>query len=256
MTEKARYFKIGLFTLGALGLLCVGLLVFGAGSFFEGPPILAETYFLQSVQGLEVGAPVKFNGVQVGKVKNIRFIKDEYKHEKSLKDLADHYKKVVVVFKLETKYFLDIKNKNFFNRQASVDYLVKEHALRVKMVGIGITGLVYLELGFQDLAEVPPLDEMDWKPEYLYIPSAPSMTTRFRDSVEKFLNKLDSDVYPLLTNLKQSSVGFPAVVTKLDGILSHGEVISKNIEDITSIGKKYPSQMIFGEAPPKSRYDR
>ena len=256
MTEKARYFKIGLFTLGALGLLCVGLLIFGASSFFNEPPILAETYFLQSVQGLDVGAPVKFSGVQVGKVKNIRFIKDEYKHEKSLKDLAEHYKIVIVVFELETKYFLDIKNKNLKKKQASVNYLVEEHALRVKMVGIGITGLVYLELGFQDPNEVPPLDEMDWKPEYLYIPSAPSMTTRFRDSVEKFLNKLDSDVYPLLTNLKQTSVELPTLMTKLDEILPHVEAISKNIEDITSTDKKYPSQMIFGEAPPRSRYDR
>ncbi|MFA5160587.1 MAG: MlaD family protein [Candidatus Omnitrophota bacterium] len=256
MTEKARYFKIGLFTLGALGLLCAGLIIFGATSYFDEPPILAETYFLQSVQGLDVGAPVKFSGVQVGKVKNIRFIKDEYKDEKSLKDLADHYKKVIVVFELETKYFLGFKNKNRKGMQDAVNYLVEKHILRVKMVGIGITGLVYLELGFQDPAEAPPLDEMNWKPTYLYIPSSPSMTTRFRDSVEKFLNKLDSDIYPLLTRLEQASVGFPAVVTKLDGILSHGEVISKNIEDITSTGKKYPSQMIFGEAPPKSRYDR
>ena len=256
MSEKTRYFKIGLFTLGALGLLCAGLLIFGAGSYFQEPPILAETYFLQSVQGLDIGAPVKFSGVQVGKVKDIRFIKDEYKHEKSLKDLAEHYKKVIVVFELETKYFLDIKNKNLKKKQASVNYLVEEHALRVKMVGIGITGLVYLELGFQDPAELPPLDEMDWKPDYLYIPSAPSMTTRFRDSVEKFLNKLDSDVYPLLTNLNQATASLPAVMTKLDAILPRIETISKNIEDITSTGKKYPSQMIFGDAPPRSRYDR
>jgi paraquat-inducible protein B len=256
MSEKTRYFKIGLFTLGALALLCVGLIIFGSRSIFDVPPILAETYFLQSVQGLEVGAPVKFSGVQVGKVKNIRFIKDEYKHEKSLKDLADHYRKVIVVFELEANYFLDIKNKNLKKKQASINYLVEEHALRVKMVGIGITGLVYLELGFQDPAEVPPLDEMDWKPDYLYIPSAPSITTRFRDSAEKFLNKLDSDVYPLLSNLNQASADFPALLTKLDEILPHAEVISRNLDDITSVGKKYPSQMIFGEAPPKSRYDR
>jgi hypothetical protein len=163
---------------------------------------------------------------------------------------------VIVVFELEANYFLDIKNKNLKKKQASINYLVEEHALRVKMVGIGITGLVYLELGFQDPAEVPPLDEMDWKPDYLYIPSAPSITTRFRDSAEKFLNKLDSDVYPLLSNLNQASADFPALMTKLDEILPHVEVISRNLDDITSRGKKYPSQMIFGEAPPKSRYDR
>ena len=256
MSEKARYFKIGLFTLGAVGLLCVGLIIFGASSVFDVPPILAETYFSQSVQGLDVGAPVKFNGVQVGKVKNIRFVKDEYGQEESLKELADHYKKVIVIFELEAKYFVRLKNKNFEGMQASVNYLVKEHVLRVKMVGIGITGLVYLELGFQDPAEAPPLDEIYWKPNYLYIPSAPSMTTRFRDSAEKFLNKLDSDIYPLLTSLKQASADFPTLMTKLDAILPHVEVISQNIEDITSTGKKYPSQMIFGEAPPKSRYDR
>lgn len=256
MSEKTRYFKIGLFSLTALGLLGIGLLIFGAGSFLDEPPILAETYFSQSVQGLDVGAPVKFNGVQVGKIKSIRFVEYEYRNKESLKDLAEHYKRVNVVFELETKYFMRLKNKNSYQMQASINYMVKEHALRVKMVGIGITGLVYLELGFQDPAELPVLEEIDWKPLYLYIPSVPSMITRFADSAEKFLNKMDSDVYPLLTNLSQASADFPALITKLDAILPHVEVISQNIEDITSMGKKYPSQLIFGDAPPQSRFDR
>ena len=55
MSEKTRYFKIGLFTLISLVLLCAGLILFGAGSAFQAPPLLCETYFAQSVQGLDVG---------------------------------------------------------------------------------------------------------------------------------------------------------------------------------------------------------
>jgi hypothetical protein len=67
---------------------------------------------------------------------------------------------------------------------------------------------------------------------------------------------LDEDVYPMLANLNKASATFPDLAKKFDAILPHVEVISKNVEDITSTGKKYPSSMIFGDAPPKSRFDQ
>ena len=105
MSEKTRYFKIGLFTLVSLALLCVGLIMFGAGSALEPPPALVETYFDGSVQGLDVGALVKMSGVKVGKVKDILFVKDLYGEGKSLAELGKDYAMVCVRLELDRKYF-------------------------------------------------------------------------------------------------------------------------------------------------------
>ena len=62
MNSKS-YFKVGLFVILGLMTIVTGVIVFGAGKFLK-KKIIIESYFNQSVQGLEVGAPLKFQGVQ------------------------------------------------------------------------------------------------------------------------------------------------------------------------------------------------
>jgi paraquat-inducible protein B len=256
MSEKTRYFKIGLFTLVSLALLCVGLIMFGAGAAFEAPPFIVETYFAESVQGLDVGAPVKMSGVKVGKVKDILFVKDLYGGGETVAKLGKEYAMVCVRLELEKKYFPQLSGHSQDKVQTMIDYMVKKETFRAKLQSIGITGLVYVELGFYDPAETPPVAPIPWDPKNLYIPSAAGVATRLGETLEKFMNKLDTDVYPMMENLNKASGDFPELTSKLNEILPPLTVIAKNVEDITSTGKKYPSQMIFGEAPTKSRYDR
>ena len=61
---------IGLFVIGAIALVIVGLVAFGSRSYFEHRP-QAVTFFHGSVAGLVVGAPVTFRGVGVGSVVKI-----------------------------------------------------------------------------------------------------------------------------------------------------------------------------------------
>jgi paraquat-inducible protein B len=70
MSRSANPTVIGSFVLGAAVLAVVAVLTFGSGRFFEKrlPFVL---YFDSSVFGLDLGAPVIFQGVQVGTVKSI-----------------------------------------------------------------------------------------------------------------------------------------------------------------------------------------
>jgi ABC-type transporter Mla subunit MlaD len=68
--NKLSYFKIGLFVISASVLAIIGILVLGAGALFQ-RTALVETYIEESVQGLDIGSPMKFRGVQVGKVEEI-----------------------------------------------------------------------------------------------------------------------------------------------------------------------------------------
>jgi len=74
MSTTTNNFKLGLFTLGGVTLLILGILVFGARSYFESKSSF-ETYVEGDVSGLSVGSPVVLRGVLVGKVKRIDFFR-------------------------------------------------------------------------------------------------------------------------------------------------------------------------------------
>jgi paraquat-inducible protein B len=66
---------IGLFVVGALVLLIIGIVVFGSGTLFKRTNKFV-LYFDGSVKGLSIGAPVTFRGVDIGTVKDISLIYD------------------------------------------------------------------------------------------------------------------------------------------------------------------------------------
>ena len=78
MKAKSKNYKIGLFVLSSLVILTTFIVILGIGNLFQ-KHILLETYFDESIQGLEVGSIVKFRGVRVGTVKEISFVQDQYK---------------------------------------------------------------------------------------------------------------------------------------------------------------------------------
>ncbi len=70
MSQRVSPTLIGLFVVGALALGVVGVGAFGSGQFFEQRTTFIS-YFDESVNGLDVGAPVKFKGVPIGEVTDI-----------------------------------------------------------------------------------------------------------------------------------------------------------------------------------------
>ena len=66
-SKRASPTLVGAFVLGALALALGGLAVFGSGKLFRRTEQFVAV-FSGSVNGLSVGAPVKFRGVQVGSV--------------------------------------------------------------------------------------------------------------------------------------------------------------------------------------------
>ncbi len=70
MSKKANSSLIGLFVIGAVGLMAAVVLLFGSASWFKRPDQFA-TYFEGSVVGLQKGSAVLFRGVPVGLVADV-----------------------------------------------------------------------------------------------------------------------------------------------------------------------------------------
>lgn len=76
MSRKAKPAMIGAFVVGAIGLALAAVLTFGSGDLFR-ETLPCVTFFEDDINGLSAGAPVKFKGVEIGQVKEIRLPLDE-----------------------------------------------------------------------------------------------------------------------------------------------------------------------------------
>ena len=83
MSLKANYFKLGLFVVGAVIAGAIVLVVIGSGRWFQ-PKLTIETYFNESVQGLDIGSKLKYRGVAIGEVKSIGFTYNKYEQDKPM----------------------------------------------------------------------------------------------------------------------------------------------------------------------------
>src|SRR4026207_1228803 len=70
MNKKISPTLIGGFVVGAVALLVIAVIAFGSGRLFRETKEFV-LYFDGTVNGLHIGAPVKFKGVEIGSVKNI-----------------------------------------------------------------------------------------------------------------------------------------------------------------------------------------
>jgi phospholipid/cholesterol/gamma-HCH transport system substrate-binding protein/paraquat-inducible protein B len=167
MSAKVGYFRIGVFIMSAIAMTIVGIVALSGGRWFKTLESF-ESYFDESVQGLSVGSPIKYRGVQVGTVESITFVGDVYGDQMSEEALS-RYGRYVIVSMIATDLAPHLAEKEKRERRES--YVTA--GLRVRLAQQGITGLVYVEADYLDPKEYPPL-QVPWTPRTTYLPSAPS----------------------------------------------------------------------------------
>ena len=190
--EKFSYFKIGIFVISAIVIGVLGVVVLGAGAIFQKKNI-AETYIDESVQGLDVGSPVKFRGVPVGRVEDISLTSAAYR---------TRLQYVLVRMSISSNMFqFPLNNPRSPELRAALD-----RGFRIRIAPQGLTGVAYLEADYLDPERNPSL-QIDWQPDYPYIPSARSRITQLSEAVERILrNFSDIDISQLSQSLDKSLV--------------------------------------------------
>lgn len=181
--KQASYFRIGLFIVVGLLLLAGGLVIFGAGQFFK-KKIYVETYVDATIQGIEVGSPVKFRGVTVGKATKVSFLFNEYPEV----DRARVANYVVILMEIDTEIFPNMFEDR--NLQPEIDEAVQK-GLRVQIEPQGITGMNYLEINYVEKSRYAPI-QFIWKPRYYYLPYAPGELTSMLDSINKMMHEVEN----------------------------------------------------------------
>ncbi|HEY7089984.1 MAG TPA: MlaD family protein [Tepidisphaeraceae bacterium] len=182
MSEQANYFKVGVFVIVAVALMLMSAIMLGAGAFFKQVKH-AETYFTESVSGLDVGAPIKFRGVTVGRVSRITFASVKY-HVTEAELLT--YKGYVLV---ELEFDPKITPMQRFDSDFTAKLVGM--GLRVRPSQTGIVGGMYLEIVFLEHPEEAPPLALHWEPEYPYIPATSSRVERITTAVERLANQLE-----------------------------------------------------------------
>ncbi|MGR9088194.1 MAG: MlaD family protein [Gammaproteobacteria bacterium] len=184
MSKPINPLTIGVFTVGALALLVAGLLMFGGGQYFKSDKVRFVVFFDSSLNGLEVGAPVKMQGVKIGEVTEISLQVDQ----KSTKI----YKPVVMAIDRnslsgpEGKAFP--KGLSRAERMANLDKLVAAgFRARLEMQSL-LTGLLYVDVDVHP--DKPPLlTHLDYK-GLLEFPGIPTTTDELKNTAQAVVQKL------------------------------------------------------------------
>jgi ABC-type transporter Mla subunit MlaD len=140
-----------------------------------------ESYFQESVQGLELGAPVKYRGVTLGRVNQIGLASTLYLPGEAEDARRATYRLVFV------RYIIDLGR---IGQLAALEAAVRG-GLRARLATQGITGLAYIELDYVDPAKFPA-SPVPWKPQYDVIPTVPSTLAQVQDAAQQLLARINA----------------------------------------------------------------
>lgn len=179
MKTKVSPAIVGLFVLGAFALGLIALLSFGGMNLFSKPHRFM-VYFDESIHGLDLGSPVKLRGVRVGRVVDLVVHYDDVAN-KSV---------VVVTCEINRNVITDERGASLKVAGAKDIQNMVDRGLRAQLGVLGLaTGLLYVELDFEDPGEYPA-PALDPAPRYAVVPAVPSAISEYQASLSEILADL------------------------------------------------------------------
>jgi paraquat-inducible protein B len=202
MAKQANRMMIGVFVVIAVILMAASLVVFGSGKFFK-KTVKCVLYFDESVKGLSVGAPVLFQGVQIGSVISIVLQVDPAKRQIQIP--------VIIEYEPEKFHVGEEGRKTPRDPRKNIPMLIEKGLRAVLTMQSFITGQLMIELDFHPGT---PVNLKNIDKDYIEIPTMPSTTERLGQALEKL------DLEGLKKNLESTLAGVDRLVNNPDLIAS------------------------------------
>ena len=182
MSKKASPTMIGAFVLGALALVVIAVVALGSGRFFRQTREFV-LYFDTSVNGLRVGAPVKFKGVEIGAVKDIRL----------------QLEKGAQVDKIPVIIQIDLEKLTSRGASGEVAYDLPTFNKAIVKMGLRgqllteslVTGLLYVGLDLFPSSPIRLVQTAGGNYQYPEIPTTPTTLEEAQDAVTRIIDKLE-----------------------------------------------------------------
>ena len=216
---EANRWKLGLFIIIGVTILVGGIFFFGISQFLL-PKIKVVTIFKESVDGLSVGSPVKYNGVPMGIVSNIQI-----EHRGSITVYMELYPKALSL-RDSTKVIKNIKDKKYVKKflKGYVD-----RGFRCTLQLSGISGNKYIGIERHKKLVNKPLSPLSPETKKIigdnqYIPSVPTYIAGVAGNVSRLLNqiakvnfsKFDSNLRTSLDTLQSLLIKVNSLLTTLE----------------------------------------
>ncbi len=179
MGRKANPAVIGAFVVGAVVLAVAGILIFGSGKLFKHTSKYV-CFFPGSVDGLNVGAPVRFKGVEIGSVVDVRLGLPE--QEGAL--FSPQGIRIPVTIEIDNDRVVAVGGK----RRRDMNELV-ERGLRAQLNAQSlVTGLLFVQLDLRP--DIPATFVLPRDSKRDEIPTMPTTIEQVQSAAENVFRKL------------------------------------------------------------------
>ncbi|HJY84640.1 MAG TPA: MlaD family protein [Candidatus Binatia bacterium] len=233
MSKQASPTVIGSFVVGAVALVVVGVLIFGSGKFFS-DTISAVMYFQGDLTGLQEGAEVAYEGVNIGTVTDIEVFIDS----------ETYAARTPVVVQIQRDHFrLFGERKELPGKGEALKVMIEQKGLRAQLQsGNMVTGQRVIQLAFYP--DVPPaqltIDPLTKLPE---IPTVPTTLQQVQDVLRKALVKIgELPLEEIVHNLNQTLEGIDHVVNAPE-IMDSVRTIKATLVDVQQVVREMNKQV-------------
>jgi paraquat-inducible protein B len=197
MSQKISPTLIGGFVVGAIAVLLIAVIAFGSGRLFRQTREFV-LYFDSSVNGLRIGAPVKFKGVEIGAVKDIRLQLEKGAQVDKIPVIVE-----IDLEKLTSRGATGEVAKDVPTFQQAV---IKQGLRGQLLMESLVTGLLYVGLDFFPGTPIRSVQREGGKYQYPEIPTTPTSLEEAQDAVSRILSKLEELDFKALTQSLSETV--------------------------------------------------
>jgi hypothetical protein len=209
MAVEKSYARLGFFIVVVLVVILATAVLF-IQRMRSHAVISMVTYTTENVSGLDVSSPVRYRGVSVGRVTDLRVDPRENTIEIDFE---------VFLHRLNTIGF----NVSRIQRLADIGGIAPY--LRAQIIGNPVTGEAYLLL---DVPKNPPAAMvLDFTPNRLYVPSMPSMRATVQDRLPALLDRAEATLQTLreiVTRIPDSLNRSDRFFTNVDRIVQESQL--------------------------------